>query len=235
MCWPCVEDRSVKIAEGVVQNMLRDADVAVTTKMIECKCALGIIGKKQVTTDIPCHSHLKGSKTGDGRDIDQGTRGLGGVPGNPTSTVGEENITMDSWDTYPAESILVHEFGHTVMNCGFSEEQTAKIKALYSDAIRQGFNSKLYMFSNPEEFWANGTQAWFNAIARKDVNAKINTRELLLQHLPGLGALMKEVYGGGTWTYHSTCPYPDKWKGYLKRVGPPIDASPGRSTLCVIL
>ena len=112
MCWPCVDDRAVELAEGVVRSMLRGAPSAVTARMVAHECKVGIIGRRQVTTDIPCHGHLKGTTTSDGRDFDAGTQGLGGVPGCATTTVGEENVTMDDDDGYCAESILVHEFGH---------------------------------------------------------------------------------------------------------------------------
>ena len=50
-----------------------------------------------------------------GRDIDGTTRGLGGTPGLPVTSCGEENITMVDDSRYPMENILIHEMGHTVM------------------------------------------------------------------------------------------------------------------------
>eukprot|EP00929_Paragymnodinium_shiwhaense_P002330 TRINITY_DN102559_c0_g1_i1.p2 TRINITY_DN102559_c0_g1~~TRINITY_DN102559_c0_g1_i1.p2 ORF type:complete len:118 (+),score=28.82 TRINITY_DN102559_c0_g1_i1:498-851(+) len=107
---------------------------------------------------------------------------------------------------YWEESILVHEFGHAVMNCGFDEEQQRRIAGLHQQALEDGFDRALYMFSCPEEFWANGTQAWFHAIGRRDVNAGILTRAHLRERLPGLAALMEEVYGDGHWFYNEDCP-----------------------------
>merc|ERR1712182_36321 len=99
------------------------------------------------------------------------------------------------------ESILVHEFGHAVMNCGFDECLQRSILNIYREALAAGYSKDTYMFSNEEEFWANGTQAWFNAIHRTDVNAGIRTREDVLKHLPKLASLMKEVYGNREWSY----------------------------------
>lgn len=52
-----------------------------------------------------------------------------------------------------------------------------------------------YMMENPEEYWAEATQAWFGATARTDVNSGINNRQLLQQHDPGLAKLVLEVRG----------------------------------------
>ena len=93
-----------------------------------------------------------------------------------------------------------------VMNVGFSSKQMKAVKKAYESAIEAGFDKSLYMFSNVEEFWANGSQAWFHAITRTDVNAGITTRELVKSKLPRLAKLMTEVYGDSVWTYSDTCP-----------------------------
>jgi len=38
-------------------------------------------------------------------------------------------------DKFSTESVLVHEFGHCVMNCGFDAEQMTLVKSLYSAAL----------------------------------------------------------------------------------------------------
>ena len=53
----------------------------------------------------------------------------------------------------------MHEFGHTVMNLGLSNEDEDEANV-----------------SNPEEFWAEATQAWFSATARSDVNCDLRCR-----------------------------------------------------------
>ena len=47
------------------------------------------------------------------------TRGLGGTLAVPVTSCGEENLmAIDADPHYRDESILVHEFGHTVMEVG---------------------------------------------------------------------------------------------------------------------
>jgi hypothetical protein len=52
---------------------------------------VAIIGRAQVTTDVPEHHFMKHCK---GRDIDSTTRGLGGTLAIPVTSCGEENLTM---------------------------------------------------------------------------------------------------------------------------------------------
>lgn len=47
----------------------------------------------QVTSDIPAHASLKGQDAcGGGRTFDDGCRGVGGTPGNPTTSVGAAHM-----------------------------------------------------------------------------------------------------------------------------------------------
>jgi hypothetical protein len=203
--FPQVEARAIWRAKCVLEAMLAEVPPDLIERLLRCGCTVGVIGRDQVTTDIPVHGDLRYKTSGDGRNYDKGTRGLGGTKSCPVTTVAEENLTMEN-DPYWNESILVHEFGHTVMNCGFNDSQMHRVRTLHSEALQTGFSSTLYMFSNAEEFWANGTQAWFHAIGRTDVNAGIITRAGLCRDLPGLGALMREVYGDGRWLYTDDCP-----------------------------
>jgi hypothetical protein len=125
-------------------------------------------------------------------------------------SAGQENLEMTDDEHYPKENILVHEFGHSVMNLGFDEDLLSRVQAAY-DAAATVRDTGLYMFSNAEEFWANGTQAWFEAIARTDVNMGITTRDQLRELEPNLAPIMEEVYGDGDWRYRQDCPNPSLW------------------------
>lgn len=65
-----------------------------------------------------------------------------------------------------------------------------------------------YMMQNAEEYWAEGTQGWFHASVREDVNCGLNTRSKLAAADPALAAIMREVYGPNTWKYTDCCPHP---------------------------
>lgn len=58
------------------------------------------------------------------------------------------------------------------------------------------------MVVDDKEYWAEGTQAWFDASLRDDVNDGINTREKLWKHDPELASLLQDVYGKkNKWKY----------------------------------
>jgi hypothetical protein len=60
------------------------------------ECHLFLMPAVQVTSDIPAHHLLKFNDSD--RDIDKTTRGLGATRSNPTTSCGEENLTMvDDW------------------------------------------------------------------------------------------------------------------------------------------
>lgn len=121
---------------------------------------------------------------------------------------------MYSSDGYQHESIMVHEFGHTVMNCGFSGAHFEKINEEWETARadpKRKHQLDEYWLCNTEEFWAELTQAWFNASIREDVNGGINTREAVKAQLPTMAAFLAEIYGETEWLYTSDCPDPAKW------------------------
>lgn len=93
-----------------------------------------------------------------GRNLDTTARGLGGVRGVPVTSCCEENILMHDTDIFPTQSILVHEFGHAVMNLGLGKAQNVEICQAYHAAVSKGLYPKnCYMMCNDQEYWAIGT------------------------------------------------------------------------------
>lgn len=101
---------------SIIDDMPEKPDVLRAMDALGVEVA--IIGVKQSTTDVPAHAHLKGMgvQVGPARTFEDGTRGLGATVACPVMSVAEENllpgIMVDR--KYPDESILVHEFAHTV-------------------------------------------------------------------------------------------------------------------------
>ena len=77
----------------------------------------------------------------------------------PVTSCGEENLVSIGTDPhYSAESILVHEFGHTVMEVGLSPSERAAIVRAHGAALdRQLYTAASYIGSCPEEYWAEAT------------------------------------------------------------------------------
>jgi len=213
-CFECVPQPALNTCKSLVENMLRQTPQHVKQRMVERGVHVGIIGHKQVTSDIPAHNWLKGKSCGDSRTFDGGTRGVGGTPSCPCSSCAEENLLMYTSDGYASESIMVHEFSHTVMDCGFDRGLLDKVQQAYNwcKARPAQFDGSQYWMCNTHEFWAELTQAWFHASIRTDVNNGINTRRRLIEAIPLAAELMREAYGDNDWLYIHDCPNPGKWQ-----------------------
>lgn len=86
----------------------------------------------------------------------------------PVCSVGEENLVMQRDRHYPDENILVHEFGHSVMNLGLTKAQRKKIVQQFATAkMCAVYKPGCYMMKNAQEYWAEGVQAYFEATARR--------------------------------------------------------------------
>mmetsp|Transcript_3641 Transcript_3641/g.9336 ORF Transcript_3641/g.9336 Transcript_3641/m.9336 type:complete len:408 (+) Transcript_3641:207-1430(+) len=208
MAFDVVGDDAVDAACRILRMMLSHCPEELLRRLREQKAEVAIIARCQQTTDIPAHQYLKGSRTSDGRCFDAACRGLGGSAAIPTTSCGEENCTMVDDTRYGSENVLVHEFGHAVMNIGMSPEERAAVVEAFEAARAGGlYEESCYMMANADEYWAEAVQSWFHATERTDVNSGIKTRAALCAHDPRLAALLEATFGKWNhWRYSETCP-----------------------------
>ncbi|HUC84638.1 MAG TPA: hypothetical protein VL970_05545, partial [Candidatus Acidoferrales bacterium] len=104
-----VSDEAMYAAYDRLSLMLRNLP-AVVTNLVAAKVELHIIGKDQVTTDLPEWRQDKGKPLPEynGLTRDQRTRGMGGR----LTSCGEENLLKLEKDKYRGRDICVHEFAH---------------------------------------------------------------------------------------------------------------------------
>lgn len=133
------------------------------------------------------------------------SRGFGAHPANPATSVGEENLLRMRGDPMGAESILVHEFAHTLHQMALDRVDptfTPRLRAAFAAAKAAGTWAGKYAATNPEEYWAEGVQSWFDANRPPDHDHnEVDTREELLAHDPQLAALCAEVFGDAAWRW----------------------------------
>lgn len=208
----CVPADCLAECKHVVESMLRDIPLHIKQRMVQNQVHVGVMGKNQMTLDLPPYDWLKSGQSGDGRGWNQ-TRGLGGTLHCPCSSIAEENLMMHPDDCYSNESIMVHEFAHTVMRCGFDQALLDKVQQAYDwcKARPSQFDGSQYWMSNTDEFWAELTQGWFHGSNRTDVNNGIVTRDMVRKQVPLMAQLFAEVYGNNPWVYTDDCPHPEKW------------------------
>ena len=117
---------------------------------------LHIIGKKQNTSDLPEHLHMKGTLI-EGTDIDARTRGLGGI----LASCGEENLLRLKVDRYRGRDICVHELAHTILRYGLCDTTRAAVINQHKWSVHKGLWTGCYAATNFEEFFADLAMWYF--------------------------------------------------------------------------
>ncbi|MDC0038450.1 hypothetical protein OAJ78_02205 [Gammaproteobacteria bacterium] len=122
-----------------------------------------------------------------------------------TAFTRESNALELSTGSDVGNSTAVHEFAHILDRAVFSQEMPAvqrDIKRAYTKAIKAGKYKGTYAATKVQEYWAEGTEAWF-ATKFSDVNGKtyIKNRKELKKYDPDLAKVLKKIYGNGRWRF----------------------------------
>jgi hypothetical protein len=168
--------------------------------MVDGGLRIGVIGRDQVTSEMPEYRDLY--EQFPGTDWDTRARGLGATPFIPLSTVGEENVLCLADDPYLGESILVHEFAHTVHVMGLDVVDpgfSVRLAALYDEAMSAGLWSGTYAATNPEEYLAEAVQSYFDTNqvgppGGDGIHNDVDTRAELAAYDPAIHDLIAEVF-----------------------------------------
>src|SRR5436305_3995535 len=104
-------------------NLLTEQPMVISN-LVAAGAELHIIGRDQVTTDLPEWRHDKGKPLAEynGLTRDQRTRGMGGR----LTSCGEENLLKLTKDRYRGRDICLHEFSHNIRSHGIQRELRAR-------------------------------------------------------------------------------------------------------------
>ena len=121
-------------------------------------------------------------------------RGIGGL----FTTAAAEMLLGTPGTRYYGENILVHEFSHNIL--GTIEEADPalfeRIGKAYAQARKDGLWQYGYATVTLDEYWAEGTQFWFNTNdAYKHGDVFVLSSQDLKRYDPALAAVLREVYG----------------------------------------
>ena len=200
-----VQDRALELAVEVVEEMIA-ARIDIWPLLVEAEAFVAVMAGNEVTTDIPEHRFLQ-----DDPDIDWNTRarGLAATPENPITTIGEENLLCGESDRYAGESILVHEFAHSlhalainIIDPGFD----AELDSLFLLARAEGLWVDTFAHISRQEYWAEGVQSWFNANQgpQDGIHNHVDTRDELLEYDPRLHEVISRYFAATDWS--PSCP-----------------------------
>lgn len=198
-----VPDAALQRAQALVGAMLAPVRDDAVAAIRGARVRVGVIGVDQVTTDLPEHADLNEAFPLDEGDWDTRTRGVAATVARPLTSAAEENLLCLPGDVYAGESILVHEFAHTVHEQGIAVVDSTfdgRLEAAYEDAMDLGLWSGTYAATNSIEYWAEGVQSYFDVNGFADpadgVHNAIATRAALQAYDPALYALVHEVFSG---------------------------------------
>jgi hypothetical protein len=190
-----VADEALYAAHDRLSMMLRNLPM-VASNLVAAGVELHIIGRDQVTTDLPEWRHDKGKPLAEynGLTRDQRTRGMGGR----LTSCGEENLLKLQKDKYFGRDICVHEFSHSIRNYGIARQVREKFDQQYRRSLDKGLWKGSYAGSKPDEFfaelsmWYFGTHGDLHMPEPKPANGP----EGLRKYDPEAFALFDEFYSG---------------------------------------
>ncbi len=213
-----VSDNALREAAWIVNHMMpHRADLL--RAMASNHVRLAVMAWSEFTTDIPEHASLTPKIYWDRR-----ARGLGATPQAPAVSCAEENLLGYRDDPYATENILIHEFAHAIHGTGLNTLDptfNSRLIEAYKNAIHQGLWKNTYAGTNPEEYWAEATQSWFdNNRANDALHNDIDTRDKLKRYDPGVARLCAEVYGDLPWRYHKPVDRPSADRAHLTPIDP---------------
>ncbi len=121
-------------------------------------------------------------------------RGIGGK-----FTVGaEEDVLGKRSSRYWGETIFVHEFAHNVLDAIRMADPAlySEVEAAYAAALAEGLWKDEYASTTVQEYWAEGSQFWFNSNRLTVFDGqRILNHDDLMAYDSRLAAVLRQAYG----------------------------------------
>ncbi|WP_240313429.1 glycoside hydrolase [Sphingomonas carotinifaciens] len=121
-------------------------------------------------------------------------RGMGGM----LTSGATENLLAIPGTSYYGENIFVHEFSHAILNAVEQVDPLLyqRVERAYAAAMAAGLWKGEYGSTTVHEYWAEGTQYWFNSnmVARFGAVTVLSDADLR-RYDPALSDVLREVYG----------------------------------------
>lgn len=208
-----VPDTALLLARDIILYMLSDRR-DVRNAMIKSGFKVGIMAVEETTIDLPEQRDWKKPAFDDPRltaaeqrtyndtiakmtDREYWAKRARGMGGLPYTTGATENIIGIAGTKYYGENIFVHEFSHAIMEtlAVIDPKLVAAVKRAYAHAHKKKLWQCAYMDNNPDEYWAEGTQFWFNSnFAYINGEAYVSTADEFRARDPELYNILAKVY-----------------------------------------
>jgi len=126
---------------------------------------------------------------------DYRARGMGGL----LTSAAAENLLAGPNDHYHGQNTFVHEFSHAIFRAAARIDPAffRRVEKAYFHARETGLWKDEYASTTIEEYWAVGTQFWFNSAPLARFGAvRVLSDADLKAYDPRLHAVLAEVYAG---------------------------------------
>ena len=207
-----VPDGALLVARDTVDSMLNGRP-DIRRYLVNGRARVALIAAEEGNMDLPDYSHWKKPARGDPRltacerdEYDRRiaplsdrdfwnvrARGIGGM----VVSAGAENV-LGEGGRYFGDNLLIHEFAHTMLSAVEQVDPAlyARVRKAYAAAIAAGRWKGDYAAVTVQEYWAEGTQFWFNSnvISRLDDGVVLSSEDLR-RYDPALYSALSEVYG----------------------------------------
>ena len=208
-----VPAEALATAASLVRQMLADRpDIA--RWLADNGYRVAIMAESEATTDLPEQAHWTRPDRSDPRltrcerihyderigamtDREYWNARARGMSGPLTSGAAEDVLGLRS-SRYYGETIFVHEFSHDVLAAvrAVDPALARQVDAAYAHALETGLWKDEYASTSVDEYWAEGTQFWFdsNKLAAFDGRQILDHTDLAAYD-PALYAVLGQAYG----------------------------------------
>ena len=206
-------DEALAVARDLVVDMLA-ARPDLAAALVARNQRVAVMAVDETTTDLPeqrswtrptrddprltrCerkHYDQRIGSLSDRRYWDARARGMAGVL---TSGAAEDLLGMRN-SRYYGQNIFVHEFGHDVLDATAAADPALfhQVQRAYAHALATGLWKDEYASTNYTEYWAVGTQFWFDdAPVATFGGREILSHADLAAYDPALAAVLRATYG----------------------------------------
>lgn len=207
-----VPDAALKVARNIVETELAHRP-DILAELVREHARVGVMAIDEGTTDLPEQRDWKKPARDDPRltrcerahyDTIAGmtdqqywnsrARGMGGL----YTTGAAENLLGVPHTRYYGETILAHEFSHSILSAIEKVDPAlyGRVEAAYRHAKAKGLWEGTYSAVTVQEYWAEGTQYWFNSNKVFELpRVFVLSDQDLKRYDPMLYAVLGEVYG----------------------------------------
>jgi len=206
-------DAALKVARDIIQNMLAHRS-DIRRDMADRGVRVAVIAPEEGIMDLPEYRHWRKPEKDDPRLTacererygeliqplshrdywNRRARGIGGL----VTAAGAENLLALPGTAYFGENILIHEFAHQILTSIERVDQPLfhRVQTAYRNALAFGKWKGDYAAVTVQEYWAEGTQFWFNTnmLSRME-DGTILSPDDLRRYDAELYRTLKQVYG----------------------------------------